>query len=91
VLEKASTGASYHGVADEGIPCQEIAGVIGRYLNVPVAAKSPQEAADHFGWIPPFFSVDCPASIAQTQERLGWRPVNLGLLPDLHRRRCFES
>jgi nucleoside-diphosphate-sugar epimerase len=91
VLEKGSAGASYHGVADEGIPCREIAGVIGRHLTVPVAAKSPEEAAEHFGWMALFFGLDCPASSAQTQERLGWRPVNLGLLPDLDRGHYFES
>src|SRR5580704_8812214 len=36
VLEKGTAGASYHGVADEGIPTREIAEVIGRHLNVPV-------------------------------------------------------
>jgi hypothetical protein len=38
-----------------------------------------------------FFGLDCPASSAQTQEQLGWRPVNLGLLPDLDRGHYFES
>src|SRR5271156_5134310 len=50
-LEKGSAGARYHGVADQGIPFREIAEVIGRRLNVPVVSKSPEEAADHFGWI----------------------------------------
>jgi nucleoside-diphosphate-sugar epimerase len=51
VLEKGSAGARYHGTADEGIPLRDIAGVIGRHLNVPVIAKSPDEAKDHFGWL----------------------------------------
>ena len=50
VLEKGSAGARYHGVADEGVPVRDIADVIGRRLNVPVVAKSPEEAAGHFGW-----------------------------------------
>jgi nucleoside-diphosphate-sugar epimerase len=91
VLEKGSAGAAYHGVADEGIPCREIAGVIGRHLNVPVVAKSPEEAADHFGWIARFFGIDCPASSALTQERLGWRPLNVGLIPDLDSGHYFGS
>ena len=41
-LEKGSAGASYHGVADEGVPFREIAEVIGRRLNVPVVSKSPR-------------------------------------------------
>jgi nucleoside-diphosphate-sugar epimerase len=61
VLEKGSAGASYHGVADEGVPTREIAEVIGRQLNVPVVSKSPEEAADHFGWIGRFFGIDGPA------------------------------
>jgi hypothetical protein len=43
---------------------------------VPVVAKSPEEAAQHFGFLGFFVGVDCPASSAQTQERLGWRPTN---------------
>jgi nucleoside-diphosphate-sugar epimerase len=33
VLEKSSVGATYHGVADEGVPTREIAEVIGRHLK----------------------------------------------------------
>jgi nucleoside-diphosphate-sugar epimerase len=54
-LEKGSVAARYHGVADEGVPTRDIAGVIGRQLNVRVVSKSRQEAAGHFGWIAPFF------------------------------------
>jgi len=89
-LEKGTAGASYHGVADEGVPTREIAEVIGRHLNVPVASKSREEAADHFGWIAHFFGVDGPASSAQTQERLGWRPVQPGLIADLNAEHYFE-
>jgi nucleoside-diphosphate-sugar epimerase len=91
VLEKGSAGATYHGVADEGVPFRDIAGVIGRRLNVPVVARSPQEAADHFGWLAHFVGIDCPASSAQTQERLGWRPTQPGLIPDLDRPSYFDS
>jgi nucleoside-diphosphate-sugar epimerase len=83
VLEKGSAGASYHGVADEGVPFRDIAGVIGRRLNVPVVSKSPDEAAAHFAWLAHFVGMDSPASSAQTRERLGWRPMQPGLIPDL--------
>ncbi len=71
-LEKGSAGATYHGVAEEGIPTREIAEAIGRGLNVPVVSKSQEAAADHFGWIARFFAIDGPASSAQTRQRLGW-------------------
>src|ERR1700678_632603 len=89
-LEKSSVGDLYHGVADEGVPTREIAEAIGRGLNVPVVSKSSEEAADHFGWIARFFGIDGPASSALTQERLGWRPVQPGLIADLKAAHYFE-
>jgi nucleoside-diphosphate-sugar epimerase len=91
VLEKSSVGARYHGVADEGIPTRKIAETIGRGLNIPVVSKSREEAADHFGWIARFFGIDGPASSAQTQERLGWSPVQPGLIADLNAEHYFEQ
>lgn len=91
VLEKGSAGATYHGVADEGVPCREIAGIIGRHLNMPVVARSKDKASDHFGWIAHFFGLDAPASSAHTRERLGWRPSQPGLIPDLEQGTYFEA
>ena len=90
VLEKGSAGATYHGVADEGVPTREIAEAIGRGLNVPVVSKSHEVATDHFGWIARFFGMDSPASSALTQERLGWRPVQPGIITDLNGEHYFE-
>jgi len=90
VLEKGTGGASYHGVAEEGVPTRDIAEAIGRGLNVPVVSKSSEEAADHFGWIARFFGIDGPASSAQTQGRLGWRPVQPGLITDLSAEHYFQ-
>src|SRR5579862_7242304 len=73
-LENGSAGAKYHAIGDQGVPFQDIAGVIGRRLNVPVVAKSVEEANDHFGWIAYFAGIDCPASSARTQAELGWQP-----------------
>jgi nucleoside-diphosphate-sugar epimerase len=84
-LEKGSGGARYHGVADEGVPFREIAGVIGRHLNVPVVSKTPEEGLEHFGWIAHFAAIDCPASSQRTKELLGWQPRHPGLIPDLDR------
>ena len=89
-LEKGAAEAWYHGVADEGVPFREIAEVIGRHLNVPVVAQSPEEAADHFGFLAPFAAIDCPASSAKTKEGLRWRPVQPGLIPDLDQGHYFQ-
>jgi nucleoside-diphosphate-sugar epimerase len=90
-FEKAAAGARYHGVAEEGVAFREIAEVIGRRLNIPVVAKSPAEAADHFGWFAAFAGLDCPASSKLTQERLGWRPVQRSLLADLEQGSYFKT
>ena len=90
ILEKGAAGTTYHGVADEGVPTREIAEAIGRGLNVPVVSKSPEAAADHFGWIARFFAIDGPASSALTQKQLGWRPVQPGIIADLNARHYFE-
>ncbi len=84
-LEKAAAGTRFHGVDEEGIAFRDIAEVIGRQLNMPVVAKSPEEAANHFGWLAAFAGLDCPASSKLTQEQLGWRPVQPSLLADLER------
>jgi nucleoside-diphosphate-sugar epimerase len=88
-LEKGSAGARYHGVADGGVPFRDIAGVIGRRLKVPVVSRASEEAAEHFGWFAPFAAIDRTASSAQTQERLGWRPTQPGLIPDMDRSGYF--
>jgi nucleoside-diphosphate-sugar epimerase len=90
-LEKGAEGARYHGVADEGVPVRDIADVIARRLDVPVVSKSPEEAAEHFGFLGYFVGIDCPASSAQTQERLGWRPTQPGLIPDIDRPSYFKG
>lgn len=92
VLEKRSpAGARYHAVAEEGVRVRDIAEVIGRRLNIPVVAKSPEEAAMHFGWLGAFAGIDCPTSSALTQERLGWRPIQPGMISDLERARNLEA
>ena len=70
---------------EEGVPLRDIAEAIGRRLNVPVVSKSPEEAAEHFGWLAMIRCVStCAASSARTQERLGWHPTGLpGLISDL--------
>jgi nucleoside-diphosphate-sugar epimerase len=82
-LERAPAASRFHAVADEGVPVRDIASVIGRHLNLPVVAVSPEEAADHFGWLANAVSIDNPTSSALTRKRLGWHPVQPSLIQDL--------
>jgi nucleoside-diphosphate-sugar epimerase len=91
VLEKGSAGARYHGIAEEGVPFRDIAGVIGRRLNLPVVSKTREEAADHFGWFANFASIDAPALSQRTRQLLGWQPTQPGLIVDIDRARYFQT
>jgi nucleoside-diphosphate-sugar epimerase len=75
--------ARYHAVGEEGVLLREIADAIGRGLKLPVVAQSPEDAAQHFGFLGAFAGLDMPASSALTQERLAWRPTGPGLIADL--------
>jgi nucleoside-diphosphate-sugar epimerase len=83
VLENGKAGAVYHAIGDEGVPTRDIAAAIGRRVGVPVVSKSQAQATDHFGWIGMFFGMEMSASSAWTQEQLGWRPTEPGLLADI--------
>ena len=82
-LERHKAGARYHAVAEAAVAMRDIAEVIGRGLGVPMVALSSAEASAHFGWLAMFAEVDMPASSAQTQQKLGWRPTGPGLIADL--------
>jgi nucleoside-diphosphate-sugar epimerase len=90
-LEKGAAGARYHGVAEEGVAFRDIAGVIGRRLNVPVISKSVEDAPAHFGWFAHFAALNNPSSSQRTRELLGWQPQQAGLIADLDRPRYFEA
>ena len=90
-LEKGTAGARYHGVAEDGVTFREIAEVIAKRLGVPVVAKSPAAAAEHFGLYAMFAGMDGRVSSRLTQERLGWRPTHASLLEDLERGNYFQS
>lgn len=90
-LENKAPGARFHGTAEEGVVFKDIAAVIGRRLNLPVVSLSKEEAAEHFGWFNHFAGVDSPASSKQTQERLGWSPVNPTLLADMEQGSYFKA
>ncbi len=82
-LEKGSPGARYHAVGDEGVATREIAGAIGRHLNLPVQSLAADKAAEHFGFLGMFFGIDAPASARATSAELGWTPREPGLLAGL--------
>jgi nucleoside-diphosphate-sugar epimerase len=90
-LEKGSAGVRYHAVADEGVRLREIAGVIGRRLNMPVVSKSPEKAVGYFGRFAQFAAMDAPASSHRTQELLGWEPKQPGLIADLDPPSYFDE
>lgn len=82
-LEKADPNAKYHAVGEDGVTVRAIAETIGRRLNLPVKSVSTEEAPAYLGWLASFASLDMPASSAQTQAKLGWKPVGPSLLADL--------
>jgi nucleoside-diphosphate-sugar epimerase len=89
-LEKAPAGTRLHGIADDGVPFRDIAGVIGRHLNLPVVSI-PAEEADHFGFLSLFASLDNPTSNALTQKVLDWHPEGPGLIEDLDEGHYFNE
>jgi nucleoside-diphosphate-sugar epimerase len=89
-LENAPAGSVLHAVADEGVAIRDIAEVIGRHLDLPVVAISPEDAGEHFAWLAGFLGADSPASSALTRELLGWQPTHPGLIDDLDQGHYFR-
>jgi nucleoside-diphosphate-sugar epimerase len=90
-LEQAPAGSALHAIADESVPIRSIAEVIGRHLDLPVAAISAEDAAGHFGWLAGFIGADSPASSTLTRELLGWQPAHPGLIEDLDKGHYFHD
>ncbi|KLU64445.1 dTDP-6-deoxy-L-talose 4-dehydrogenase (NAD(+)) [Desulfosporosinus acididurans] len=92
-LEKAPAGSRLDGVGDEGIPFCYIAGVISRHLNVPLISISHEEAESHFSYLgfSAIAALDIPRSSVLTQELLGWRPIQPGLIADLEQGYYFKN
>lgn len=89
-LEDGAQGGPYHAVAEEGVPFKKIAELISWWLSVPVASKSPEEAAEHFGWFAAFAGADMAASSERTRQRLNWQPTQPDLLTDMDQKAYFE-
>jgi nucleoside-diphosphate-sugar epimerase len=90
-LESSPAGAILHAVAEEGVPIREVAEVIGRHLDLPVATIAPDDAAEHFGFLAGFLGLDSPASSVRTRELLDWYPTHPGLIDDLDQGHYFED
>jgi nucleoside-diphosphate-sugar epimerase len=90
-LERGVAGRSYHAVADEGVTARDIAEIIARHLALPVASITPQKAAEHFGTMAMFAARDGAASSALTQQWLGWKPAQIGLMADISRPGYFNA
>jgi nucleoside-diphosphate-sugar epimerase len=82
-LEDGEAGSKYHAIAENGVEVREVAEVIGRMLNVPVIAKSPAKAAEHFGFLAYFVGADFQSFSAQTGRLLEWNPTHPGVIADL--------
>jgi nucleoside-diphosphate-sugar epimerase len=82
-LERATPGAIYHAVDEEGVSMRAIAQVLGERLGLPVASVTPEEAEAHFGWLAHFAMRDLPASSVWTRQTLGWHPTGPGMIADL--------
>lgn len=89
-LEKAPAGSTLHAVAEKGVAIGDIAEAIGRHLDLPVVAISPEEAGPHFGFLATFLGLDSPASSTLTRELLGWGPTHPGLVADLEEGHYFD-
>jgi nucleoside-diphosphate-sugar epimerase len=90
-VEHAPAAATLHAVAEEGVPIRDVAGVIGRHLDVPVASIAPEDAGQHFSWMGAFIAFDSPASGTATRELLGWQPTQPGLIEDLDEGHYFQA
>ena len=89
-LEKGLAGTSYHAVADEGVTARDIAEIVGRHLKLPVTSIAPEKASEHFGTMAMFAGMDGAASSALTQQWLGWKPTQIGLIADISRPDYFK-
>lgn len=86
-IERSERGARYHAVGEEGVTAREMTEALGRGLKLPVMSITREQAAGYFGWMALFAALDMPASSAQTQARLGWKPTGPTLLADLNEAR----
>jgi nucleoside-diphosphate-sugar epimerase len=89
--QDAPAGSTLHAVAEEGVQLRDVAEVIGRHLEVPVASISTEDAWEHFGFLSLLLGLDSPASSTLTRELMGWQPIHPGLLADFEEGHYFRT
>jgi nucleoside-diphosphate-sugar epimerase len=82
-LEQGQPGQRLHAVAEQGVQLRPIAEAIGQKLGVPTRSVTPDEAAAHLGWVAFATANDITATSDATQQSLGWRPSQPGLVDGL--------
>ena len=90
-VEAAPAGSVLHAVAEEGIPFREIAGAMGRHLDIPTTSVASEDAPEHFGFMAHFVALDSPVTATITRELLGWEPTGPRLLEDLRQDHYYRS
>jgi nucleoside-diphosphate-sugar epimerase len=90
-LERGEAGGVYHGIGDPGLSYREIAGIMGRWLRLPVRSGTEADARRQLGFIAPFVATDNPADADATRRALGWTPVGPTLRDDLEGPAYFGS
>ncbi|HWC80102.1 MAG TPA: SDR family oxidoreductase [Pseudonocardiaceae bacterium] len=86
-IEQAPAGTVLNAVGDEGVPVREIAGTIGRHLNLPARSLPAEEFG---GMLAHILGTDMPASSTITQELLDWKPTQPGLIEDIEQGHYFS-
>lgn len=82
-LESGTSGAVYHGAAEQGVSFREITQAIGQGVGVHSGTIPDELAAKHFGWLGPLVGIDNPVCSQKTREELGWVPEGPELIADL--------
>ncbi len=82
-LEKGTAGATYHAVAEQGVPMKDILTVVSKRLELPLESQPVQDAMGTIGFLAYLIASDNPTSSEKTQKELGWHPTHPGLLADL--------
>jgi nucleoside-diphosphate-sugar epimerase len=90
-LGSAPAGTVLHAVADEGVPLRDIAGAIGRHLDLPTTSIDSEAAVEHFAPLGHFAGLDSPASAAGTRALLAWEPTGPSLIEDLEQDHYYRS